>query len=365
MYRLDHLYSLLIDGAIDGAIEADGHNRQGQIAFGLRCLCSRRWVGLLLVSLFAACQPHPSHPIAAVESSFAPKPAPIKRADDQCDKQQRGPFLYRLAGQNGPVHLLGTIHVMVSPTRDLSPVVWETFSASRALVVELDPRDLRSLLGALVRTVNVLGPRLSRQLTKDEWAKLIELSPVPPRILDWLQPWAAAMVIEVSNVDASTSMEVEFLVHAMKSGISIHALETAEDQVAAIERSFSLADLKEAIAEGGIKEEQLSELVESYIAGDLAAFQAAYRDEKDDPRRTEHVLARRNRRWIPTIERALAGRGNVFIAVGAAHLYGEEGLLKLLHAKGHQAKRVALGSTASLRSVEKVQWCLVEPGGAD
>jgi uncharacterized protein YbaP (TraB family) len=47
----------------------------------------------------------------------------------------------------------------------------------------------------------------------------------------------------------------------------------------------------------------------------------------------------RNRDWIPKLEKLFA-QGDVFVAVGADHLIGDKGVIKLLEARGFTAKRI-------------------------
>ena len=48
----------------------------------------------------------------------------------------------------------------------------------------------------------------------------------------------------------------------------------------------------------------------------------------------QQLLVERNHNWIPVIETAAATHDNLFIAFGAAHLIGEDGILNLLENKG-------------------------------
>jgi hypothetical protein len=48
----------------------------------------------------------------------------------------------------------------------------------------------------------------------------------------------------------------------------------------------------------------------------------------------ERLLRRRNAAWLPVIEAATAGAPRVVVAAGAAHLPGEDGVLRLLERAG-------------------------------
>ncbi len=50
-------------------------------------------------------------------------------------------------------------------------------------------------------------------------------------------------------------------------------------------------------------------------------------------------LGQRNKNWIPKIENNIKN-GQVFIAVGAAHLPGENGVIQLLRNKGYKVTAI-------------------------
>jgi hypothetical protein len=49
---------------------------------------------------------------------------------------------------------------------------------------------------------------------------------------------------------------------------------------------------------------------------------------------------RRNEAWVETLLRELEGSGTDFVAVGAGHLLGAEGLVERLRAQGVRVERV-------------------------
>jgi uncharacterized protein YbaP (TraB family) len=62
---------------------------------------------------------------------------------------------------------------------------------------------------------------------------------------------------------------------------------------------------------------------------------------KDDKAFAKRLLDDRNVMWVPKIE-GLIRTKPTFIAVGAAHLGGEKGLIKLLRARGYDVRPIKL-----------------------
>ena len=81
-------------------------------------------------------------------------------------------------------------------------------------------------------------------------------------------------------------------------------------------------------------------LVVSYKNKDLESLFYIVRQVSLGAQRYEKLLlVDRNRRWMPTIE-TFAHSKPTFIAVGAAHLPGEDGLVKLLRRRGYTVEPV-------------------------
>jgi uncharacterized protein YbaP (TraB family) len=77
----------------------------------------------------------------------------------------------------------------------------------------------------------------------------------------------------------------------------------------------------------------------AYIEEDLAAMLTLSQDYEEEMGDMSAILDDRNKNWIPKLKPLLA-EGSVFIAVGALHLPGEFGLIRLLRAEGFSLKPV-------------------------
>ena len=81
--------------------------------------------------------------------------------------------------------------------------------------------------------------------------------------------------------------------------------------------------------------------LDAYGSGDVArtlAILVAWRSDPADLARNDRdrpkELAQRNAAWVPRLEEIMTPPGLHFVAVGAAHLLGTDGLVALLRARG-------------------------------
>jgi hypothetical protein len=83
------------------------------------------------------------------------------------------------------------------------------------------------------------------------------------------------------------------------------------------------------------------ELVGAWRTGNSTKLASLLGDEYNTaPGLYTTLVADRNRRWMPQIERMLTGDKNYMIIVGTLHLVGRGGLLELTKARGFQAKQL-------------------------
>jgi uncharacterized protein YbaP (TraB family) len=271
------------------------------------------------------------------------------------------PLLWRV--ERGPTrsHLFGTMHIGVTMADGLTPLGLARLDAARRVVVELDLADPEAVALATrqMAAMGILPPGESLQamLPPAQWATFVALhdGAIPAAALDRLQPWFAALSavgrLELRRAAADATgptepplpMDVAIARRAKGAGIPVEGLEHTADQVRAfgdLGRTEGLALLGELLDDVDAVTVQLRTLQGAYAGGDNAAALAAYVDAmtRDSPALTELLLFRRNRRWMPRLQRRFL-EGGAFVAVGAAHLFGEEGLIALLRARGWTVTR--------------------------
>jgi uncharacterized protein len=265
-----------------------------------------------------------------------------------------GLFLYEVRRGDASAHLLGTIHVGFGFDEVLTDDARARFNASTRVMTEADVSAANP--GQLIQAALLPPDRsLSTLLGKEVWERLLARigAEIPAPLLDRLEPWLPTVMLGLQDLEralkelkpdsATKLMDVELMKRATAEKKALSHFETVEEQIAIFE-SISLEEQLNELKESLTAEssEQARALLSSFAAGDDRALTKAIFDNAQLARAPgfyERVLFARNERWLPIVEREVA-KDCAFIAVGAAHLLGDRGLLRELARRGYEVRRV-------------------------
>jgi hypothetical protein len=270
-------------------------------------------------------------------------------------------LLWRVTAGARVSYLFGTIHLPLPLDRALGAPGRAAFASSRVLYVEMDLRDAqhsRALAASALRAgVLPPGESLRRMLPPPLWAELQRLLPrTPPHALDRLQPWLATLsTIQAIAAQSGAAppaqgtlrdppMDAALVGEARGRRLPVRELDSMEQQLeafTAMPRTEALAALRELLEAPDAAAGELRTIVDSYESADAEARLAAVvaQMERRTPTFTEYLLHRRTARWAETLGPSLAAGGS-FVAVGAGHLVGPQGLPALLARRGFRVERV-------------------------
>lgn len=257
-----------------------------------------------------------------------------------------------------PSYVFGTIHSSHPDLRALPQAVLDALDSSRTFHPELDlsPENLGALAGKLF---DMAGPDLSEQLPPELWNRLRRHA-VQLGILEFLLrrvplQLSPLLLANQPSTDITQVMDVRLYNRAKERGLEIYPLETGEEQIAVfrqLSRDHAIAMLRQTIEEFEAGFPMKEKLVDVYRAGDPEAMMALVEQsfkEAGIPNMRATLLESRTRKMV---DRALPyiERGGAFIAVGAAHLPGEHGLIELFRRQGFSVKRVGALETPNAKT---------------
>jgi uncharacterized protein len=265
-------------------------------------------------------------------------------------------------GAPAPSYLFGTMHVTEPDLVALSEPVREALGGSRSVAVELaDARGAaaQAELAAYVtkNAIDASGQGLAG-LTEAQAAgirKRLGQIGMPGAIAPMLKPWFLAVSLQVSGCQlkqmAAGAPTVDQAVEAVgrEHGLRVVGLETVKEQLDAVSK---LSDetarrmLRDAVADETSSRDLQATTLALYRARRVGWYLAmkgetfgealdlsAYADFM------EGVVDARNRLMLQR-SKPLIQEGGAFVAVGALHLPGPNGLVELLRREGYAVTKV-------------------------
>lgn len=259
------------------------------------------------------------------------------------------PALWQVSGPEGAHgYLFGTIHALDEGTEWRSPAIARAFADADTLVVEvagIADREASAKVWRLLATTRGLPP-LSRRVPQQDAATVrtaLERIGLAEREFADTETWAAALTLaDLANDEDGEGLDLQLL--RERSGKRVAELEGVARQLSLFDRlpPAEQSDLLVAVARGMVSDpDGPQRLARLWRTGDIDAIAAeTHKGMLADPELREALLVVRNRAWAERIDALLEGGSTPFVAVGAAHLAGSDGLPELLQAKGYKVRRI-------------------------
>ena len=252
-------------------------------------------------------------------------------------------------------YLLGTIHSEDPRVLDFSAEFLEKLRENSVFAMELVP-DM-AMLARLAEYMNYpAGTTLESVVGTGRYAALVSaLSTygVPADFISRMKPWAAMMTLSTPPPETGFFMDLSISLRASGSGLKTIGLETLEQQLSFLQdmpMEMQLDLLDQAIAEFDQVKQAHDEMVDAYLKDDLQELQALSDEQLTGVSDVageyfmEFGIRARNQRMVESLWPYLE-TNRVFVAVGALHLPGDEGLINLLRRQGYELKPLALPFT--------------------
>jgi uncharacterized protein YbaP (TraB family) len=131
---------------------------------------------------------------------------------------------------------------------------------------------------------------------------------------------------------------------AGEDGKEIHGFESVEQQLGFLDGLSLDAQrelLMQTLAEGANIRDIMDQLIAAWRTGDIAYMEENLLSEiANYPELYEAIVADRNRNWVNTIDKLLAGEEDYLVIVGALHLIGKDGIPRLLESRGYEVNQL-------------------------
>jgi len=150
-----------------------------------------------------------------------------------------------------------------------------------------------------------------------------------------LKPLFISSDLLIGQLGKTKSVEKELEKMAKKNKMSLVGLESVEYQFEVISKMPVEVGFAQLVAGLGDELAEFHKMMRIYQKEDLdELYRLTVESDSDMPGFVDLLLNTRNKNWIPVIQ-GLTAEQAVFIAVGAAHLPGDLGVINLLKQQGY------------------------------
>jgi uncharacterized protein YbaP (TraB family) len=259
--------------------------------------------------------------------------------------RQRG-LLWEIGRAGQPAsYLFGTIHSEDPAVLALPAPVQQAFDTAERVVLEVQ-LDMDAMLFSSQVMLLGDGRRLSEITGKtlfEQTSRVIQTRGIPEIVLDRMKPWAAAVTLSMPASETGEVLDMLLYQRALQAGKQVFGLESIREQLAVFDdmpEREQLILLRDAVDNFPEIDAMHRELLDAWKQRDLATLMAINTaamqagDQKLAGDFQDRLITRRNRLMAERLQPYLQ-EGNAFVAVGALHLPGENGLLNLLEQHGY------------------------------
>ncbi len=261
------------------------------------------------------------------------------------------------------VTVVGTMHIYDPRLEDIRARIQDTVQSADLIMLEATPEDKKALEQLLITDPGILfineGPTL-RDLVDDEtWGLIADAAnarSIPPFMAAKMQPWYLSIMLSVppcamqGMMAGDLGLDLMIMEDAEDAGVPMQSLEDVttlfdifnsdpiEDQIDMLRINLLSPDAQK---------QMFVAMLDRYFAGDVGTLWEMSRfaimtTPGVDPAEAEDLFAQteaallidRNRNWMPVIRDATQMHDDIVVAVGAAHLIGDDGILQFLDDEG-------------------------------
>ena len=254
-------------------------------------------------------------------------------------------LLYKIEGNNlqKPSYIYGTIHVMPKKDFVISDSIKSAFKTCKELAMEVDLNmDLKTQIEMVKLSMLPEGKTIADITSKENSDRIrnfcldsINWKESKYNKISRFQPFFISSLITQELIGKSKSYEIEFKKLAKKNKMSMSGLETIQFQMNLLSEVSNQEQIKMLLLGLTKDNSEFNKLLDTYLKKDINQLDTLMNNADLSPEFYSNFIVKRNQNWIPIISE-LIQKKSIFIAVGAAHLPGREGVLNLLQEAGYK-----------------------------
>ena len=268
------------------------------------------------------------------------------------------PLLWKVSDADNSLYLLGSFHMLKPGDYPLAKSTDVAFADAEQLYFELSPEEMNNpalgqkMAQAAMRTD---GKTLQQSVSADTWKKFETYAAkhnLPVANFQGFEAWFVGLILTVTEMqkiglDPALGLDKHFMDRAAKAGKPGKGLETGDSQIAIFDGMSAQQQeqfLLEALDDSAEIKAKMDDLHNTWRkADDKTLFDKMAMDmRKKYPELYQSINPDRNKAWLPKLEALLATNksDDILVVVGALHLVGDDGVVKMLTEKGYKIERM-------------------------
>lgn len=269
--------------------------------------------------------------------------------ETQQDTPPPSPALWQISGEEGQSgYLFGTIHILPDGVEWQTKPIADALDNSDTLAVEIASFDVADVFATRAQTVG-LGPLTERlkPAQRPDMLKLLDHAGHKPGDFADVESWAASIMLanSISNGSSENGVDKALIDQANRAdGLALFELEGPAAQLDLFDNLPAEAQrtmLASVVTEFATPQDEGAQRRDAWITGDMERIeQELSSGMMQDPAVYEMILKGRNVAMQKRIVALLNNGKRVFVAVGAGHMVGADGLPALLSNAGYTVQRV-------------------------
>jgi len=255
-------------------------------------------------------------------------------------------LLWKIHGEK-PSYLFGTMHLVKSIHQALPKRVIPILRTCETFVLEADATkiDRKKLAQAILITK---GQKLNELIHENSWRLLKKLfhSKIPATRLKSFRPWFISVMVAIhlaNSMGYNKNIDLHLLKIAVQGKIIRKYLESSNTAFNALKNASEkniIHELNKTLLKLEKEKNQLTTMYKLYKSENISEILRQVLQKMSSTPILKHTLfTKRNTAWIPKIKKLIQDK-SCFIAVGAGHLPGKDGLIHLLKRTGYKVTPV-------------------------
>jgi uncharacterized protein len=274
-------------------------------------------------------------------------------------KNYQKALLWKISGNKlkEPSYLFGTYHLLGEKFLAEVPETKQPFANAKGVVVELVLDSARMMSIVMAKAV-MKDKKISTLLSPEDFNRVDSLlqsvSGYRLQMFDMFKPIQVAILISLSQTQKLNAellkkyegvpLDIHFANAAKKLDKTVTPLETMDQQFDMLYNHSTVEEQAKQLVEMIKQDDAMAsvsvEMFTLYLQKDINALAVKMESlPQDATGGLDHLLKDRNVNWVQVLPELMKS-GSQFIAVGAGHLPGSDGLIVLLRKEGYKVTPV-------------------------